>query len=351
MEVSVKNLAFDLASGRAIFDDDREITVEEANDALRKVCYETLGLSKDSSPRAIKRALNKESAKELFEMIEEILDKQISAGWREVEFFNEFVEDVNLADGDEQEFYVEDNALLTVEKVAGSHHDLVTQKLGLGEPFTVPTSYYAVKVGSDIRLFLTGKKDWNQFIDAVAKAFINKIMDAMFTAFMGASALIPATEMFNKSGALSAATKEDFDELIENVTAANNNVPVVIMGTKIALKKLNGLTDVDWIAASQKENFANTGIAGNYEGTTMIEIPQRFKDNSLAQKLVDSTKLFIMPLVSDNKFVKFVDYGETEFTTPDDHKTRDDMQTYEVQRRMGAAAVISRYFGTWTIES
>ena len=223
--------------------------------------------------------------------------------------------------------------------------------MGLGKPFTVPTSYYGVKVGSDLRLFLTGKKDWGKFVDAVAKAFVNKVMDSMFTAFMSASSLIPATETFNKSGVLSAATKEDFDELIENVTAANDNVPVVIMGTKTALKKLNGLTDVDWIAASQKENFANTGIAGNYEGTTMIEIPQRFKDNTMAQKLVDPTKLFIMPLVSDNKFVKFVDYGETEFNTPEDHKKIDDMQTYEVQRRMGAAAVISRYFGTWTIES
>lgn len=131
MEVSVKNLAFDLASGRAIFDDDREVTVEEANDALRKVCYEKLGLSKDSSPRAIKRALNKESAKELFEMIEEILDKKISTGWKEIEFFNEFVEDVNLADGDEQEFYVEDNALLTVEKTAGAHHDLNHYRVGI----------------------------------------------------------------------------------------------------------------------------------------------------------------------------------------------------------------------------
>lgn len=131
MDITVKNLAFDLASGRAIFDDDREISVEEANDALRKQCYEKLGLSKDSSPRAIKRALKTESARELFEMIEEILDKQISAGWREVEFFNEFVEDVNLADGDEQEFYVEDNALLTVEKVAGAHHDLNHYRVGI----------------------------------------------------------------------------------------------------------------------------------------------------------------------------------------------------------------------------
>lgn len=351
MEITVKNLAFDLASGRAIYDGDREISIEEANDTLRKVCYEKLGLSKKSTTREINRALKRDGARELFEMIEEILDQQVSVGWREVEFFNEFVEDKNLADGDEQEFYVENNALLTVEKVSGSHHDLTMQKLGLGEVFTVPTSYYAVKVGSDLRLFLTGKKDWSQFIDAVAKAFINKIMESMFTAFMGASESIPATAMFNKSGALSDATKAEFDELIENVTAANDNVPVVIMGTKIGLKKLNGLTDVDWIAASQKENFANTGIAGNYEGTTMIEIPQRFKDNTLAQKLVDSSKLFIMPLVSDNKFVKFVDYGETEFNTPDDHKKIDDMQTYEVQRRMGAAAVISRYFGTWTIES
>ena len=124
MDVSVRNLMFDLAGNRTIYADDREITLEEANDKIREVCFSTLGLTKDSTARDINRALKRDSANELFEMIEEVLDTYITTGWRETEFFNDYVEERNIAEGDENEFYVEDNSILTVERVAGSHHDL-----------------------------------------------------------------------------------------------------------------------------------------------------------------------------------------------------------------------------------
>ena len=38
--------------------------------------------------------------------------------------FMEYVEEVNIADGDANEFYVEDNSLLTVSRFANNHHDI-----------------------------------------------------------------------------------------------------------------------------------------------------------------------------------------------------------------------------------
>ena len=163
---------------------------------------------------------------------------------------------------------------------------------------------------------------------------------------MGTNSAIGA--QFAKSGALAAATKDTFDTLIEDVSAANNGAEVVIMGTKTALKKLNALTDVDWRSYPQKEAVAATGILGSYEGTDLIEIPQRFAANDLATKLVASDKLLIMPLV-DNKFVKFVDYGETTLEVTEIGATMNDQQTYEVQRRMGVGTIVSKKFGMWTI--
>ena len=208
-------------------------------------------------------------------------------------------------------------------------------------------SWYACKAGTDIRLFLTARRDWNEFIDAVAKAFIKKIQETIYTEFLGAAAKIPNASQFNKTGQITSATKPKFDTLIEDVEAANG-VPAVIMGTKTALKKLNGWADVNWVAASQKESFANSGIMGIYEGNMLVEIPQRFADSTLASKLVDNSKLFIMPQV-DNKFVKFVDGGETVLEITEPGETMNDQQTYEVQRRMGVATVITQYFGCWTI--
>lgn len=132
----------------------------------------------------------------------------------------------------------------------------------------------------------------------------------------------------------------------------NYNVPVVLMGTKTALKKLNGLYEsgagLNWIADSLKESVAHTGLLGDYEGTVLMEIPQRFEKNNTAQKLVDNAKILVMPLV-DYKPIKFVDYGETEITVDQVAAKMDDRQTYEVQRKMGVGSVISRYFGVWTI--
>ena len=222
------------------------------------------------------------------------------------------------------------------------------QKLGAGEPTSIPTSVYAIKVGTDIRLFLTGRRNWNEFIDAVAIAFKKKIQAEMYTAFMGASTQIPPSSQYNKTGTLDASTKASFDALIEDVSIANDSSDIVIMGTKTALKALNGLTTIDWRAYSQREAVAAQGYIGSYEGVPLVELPQRFADNDTSRKLVDNTKLFIMPRV-DNKFVKFVDYGETTLEVTERGDYMNDQQSYEVQRRMGVGVIITKYFGCWTL--
>lgn len=345
----MRNLMFDLAGKKTIYDaeTDRVYSADEANKKLLDFCRDELGLTEKSTTRDITRALKRESGVQLFEIIEEIIDVQLTTGFQSNEFFNAYVDEVNLADGNVNEFYAENDIILTVTKVAGDHHDLIVQKLNEGEAITVPTSVYAVKVGTDIRLFLTGRRSWSDFIDAVVLAFEKKIQAEMYAAVMGASVKVPATTQFNKTGSL---VKDTLDTLIEDVSTANGGAEVVIMGTKTALKKLNALTDVDWRSTSQKEAVANTGILGSYEGTVLMEIPQRFADNDTATKLVDNTALLVMPLV-DNKFVKFVDYGETTLEVTEAGDTMNDQQTYEVQRRMGIGVVITKYFGKYTVNA
>ena len=352
MEQAVKNLMFDLASGRDIYDEEqgRVMSKAEANDAIRRVCFEKLGLTKDSTDKQIRRALKKDSALELFEVIEEVIEPQISYGLSANEFFNEFVETKNLADGDRNEFWVEDDVILNVSKVAGDHHDLSLQRLASGSAFNVPTATYAVKVGGDIRLFLTGRKDWTDFTEAVAKAYVQQVQTMIQAEWVNGTTKITPPSVLTGTGALGAGTKAAFDAIIEKVQAANE-ADVVIMGTKTALKNLNELaaaSSVAWVAQSQKESVANTGILGSYEGTTLIEVPQKFKDKTLATPLVDNSKIWILPLV-DNKPIKFVDYGETELEVTEVGDTVDDMQSYEVQRRMGVSTIMTRYYGVWTI--
>lgn len=353
MENEMKNLMFDLAAGREIIDDDKKISKEVASDKIRNACFEILGIDENTkSEKEIKRALRSEKANELFEVIEEIIDTQIEYGYSQNEFFNQYVEDVNLKDGDKNEFYVEDDVILTVSEVNGDHHDVSMQRLAEGESYNIKTSDYVIKVGDDIRLFLTGKKNWGDFVDAVVKAYLNKVQTMVSTEFATGVNLIPVPSKLSGSGTLAPGTvKDNFDAIIEKVAAANGT-DVVIMGTKSALKQLNLFyssgAGVNWIAPSQKEAVAHTGYLGDYEGTELFELQQKYKDKNLTTAIVPNNKLYIMPKV-DNKFIKFVDYGETELEASEKGATKDDKQFLEVHRRMGVGTLLTRYHGVWTL--
>ena len=102
LDTSVKNVMFNLGTNREIYDAEagRVISKAEANDVVRKACFEYLGLTKDSTDKQIKRALSSDRANQFFEVIEEIIDVQIAHGLSENEFFNTYVETKNMADGD-----------------------------------------------------------------------------------------------------------------------------------------------------------------------------------------------------------------------------------------------------------
>lgn len=352
MDNAKRNLMLDFAAGQDIYDVDqnRVVTKAEVNDKIRKICFEELGLDEHATDKQIKRALKSEKAISLFEVVEEAVDVQIRYGLSENEFFNQFVETKNLADGDRTDFWVEDEDLiLTVSKISGDHHDMTLQRLASGQTYSVPTAKYGIKVGGDIREFLLGRKDWSKFVEAIARAYMNKIQTIISAQFSTGVNLIPVPSTLTGTGALSSSTKAQFDAIIEKVETSNG-CPVVIMGTKTALKNLNALTKVDWAdpAASVKEAVASTGIIGSYEGTNLMVIPQKYEDKTLTTPVVANNKLYVMPVV-DNKFIKFVDGGQTELEIAEVGATMDDNQSLEAQRTLGVATLLTRYYGVWTI--
>ena len=349
MDQNIKNLMFDRSRKIEIFDQEnnRAVSDREADDVIREYLFTEMSLNEKSSDKEIRRALSSEAGKQFFAIIEEIIDEIIITGWKDNEFFNSFVEVRNMSDGDANEFWTEKDIILNVAKVAGDHHDLLIQKLGAGSTFSVPTSVYGIKVGSDIRMFLTGRFNWNEFVQAVARAFVNAVQEELYAEFMDASNKLPVPAPFTGNGTLNTTSKDAFDEIISNVETVNGT-KAVILGTKTALKKLNALTKIEWIADSQKESVARTGILGDYEGTTLIEIPQRFAFNKVGEKLVDDKKLLIFPVV-DYRPIKMVDYGIKEFEITQVGEYQNDLQTFEAQRKMGISTIITRYFGVWNL--
>ena len=349
----IRNLMLDLAQGREMFDEEgNKIAKADAEAKLRELNMSMFGLSKGYTARDLKRAM-RDHGREWFDVVEEVIDQFITTGFNDSEWFNSLVEYKNIALGQENIFVTKQDIILNVAKVGVSHHDHILQRYKENDTFTIPLNRYAVAVGADINKYMAGQEDWATLVAAVGKAFMAKIQLEVFAQVDSAASKLPVQTGFVDTGALDANAKPYFDEIIENVSAANGGVNVAIFGTKTALKKITALADVDWAAASQKESIAMTGRLGYYEGTLLVETPQRFADNSLTTKLLNDNKLYFMPMSVDNKIVAMIDQGEAEIDEilekGEANGRIDDLMKYEVQRTFGVGTKIGRYFGQWTI--
>lgn len=351
-----QNLLTDLREGNDIYDFDEngnqyKLSKKQANKAVQRVFMEVCGLTEAdlTSAKRVKRAVEAHHA-ELFEIIESDIEFKVSTGLAEDEWFMKFVESKNIALGDEEEFEVKgNNVLFIIAEVSGDHHDLTMQNLPHGERFRVHVKKYGVKVGKDIDLIVLGRVDYTELVDKIAESFVYDIKEKCYTAMYGAASKLPNNSQFNKTGAL---VKQAFDELIEDVATANNS-EVYIVGTKMALKKITSIAhagSIEWIAQSQKEDVAKMGRLGSYEGTTMVEIPQRFRLNDVTEKLYSNDVLFVFANTED-KFIKFTDKGEVEIVEISEKaELADDFHTYEVQRSYGVGVTLGQYFGVYTVE-
>jgi len=336
-------LMYDTAHGK------QQVTKEEANDKIRELMFSVLGVDSKCNRKELRKAIRRHKV-DVFEVIEETVENLLITGWGENPFFKEFVEIKNLADGDTNEFYVEDEVILTVSEVSGNHHDLIRQKLGEGDTFAVKTGWYGIKIYTEYELFMAGKVDWAKFVQKIYEAFDKKINTMVYTSIMSAGSSLPSNSQFNKTSQLTTATKATFIELVDDVGSANGT-NVVVMGTKTALSKFVDLCDADWISDKMKQERNTTGRLAVADGITLVEIPQAFADGDTTTKLVSNSKLLVMP-VADNKFIKIFNEGDAQINEVSDGGTNKDKTIeYEYQLKMGVATIIGRLFGVWNISA
>lgn len=343
----VRTLMFDLYKGELV-----DMTKREAEDKLREFTRDFFGLTKDSSKRDRKNAYKK-YADEYFAVIEEVSDFVVTTGFRENEWFTALTNYRNLAEGDENLFTNEAmDTILAIGTMGKRHHDTILQRLPQGKSYSVETDVYGAAVGADIDRYIIGQEDFTKLIDAISKAFIEQIQTLILGMVETAYTKLPVQTGFVESGALTVANRKKFNKVAEKVSTANDNASVIIMGTISALQELDNLIPVNWIAASQKEQVAQTGRLGNYGKYQLVEIPQRFARNDVTRDLYRDDRLYFFAQ-GDNKLVDFVDIGEVlidEITERGEANGRiDDIMKYEAQREFGASIRLGKYFGMWTI--
>lgn len=351
---SAKNLMLDLALHRDIYDEDgNKISKQMANEKLREITLAIFELEPGFSDREYHRAMKKHS-QEWFEIVEETVDEYIAYGMRENEIFNQLVNVRSRALGQDNLFWVpEKDVILSIAKVGTSHHDYILQRLGKGESYAVPVARYGAAVGMELNRYMAGQEDWDKLIATLAKSFTMKQQVEIYNLAMSAATQLPVTTGFVGTGAFSTSTKAAVDAIIENVSAANDGAEVVAIGTRTALKNFTKLGDVNWIAPSMKESVAHTGLLGDYEGTDLIVVEQRFADSTLTTKLFDDTKILFLAKGVDNKLIDMFTYGETEIDEitekGEEHGRYDDLGKYEIQMSWGMAVRVKRMFGQWTL--
>lgn len=295
------------------------ISAREANDKIVEIFRNVIGCNDKSTKAEIRRGIRRNQA-QLFDLIEVVIDDALVSGWQANPFFMEFVDVKNLALGDKNEFYVPDNSVLSVMKVSGNHHDIVRQRLGAGRTFSVETSWYAVKVYSEMERLLTGAEDFATLISKITEAFDRYINQALYEALIGVGSTLGS--QWYKSSALNETTKETFRTLCMDVAMATGK-DVVVMGTYGALAKVYDLTNVEWTSSEMKNEKYTTGRFAYFDGIRLVELKNNFKLNDTTQTLIANDVLFIMP-VGIEPMLKLVYEGDTQMYQVQDAGTHMD---------------------------
>lgn len=330
----------------------KEYTKKEANQKIVEKFRAALGIEPTDKPQYVKRAIR--ANKDLvFTLIEETIEETLITGWMENPFFQAYVDTRNLALDGENDFYVEDDSILSVSKVSGNHHNMIRQRLGAGRHFSVAGEWYGIKIYSDFERVLTGAEDWAAFVAKVTEAINRYLYDALYAALRGAKDNLGANWV--QSGALVADNKATLIKLCQDISMATGS-PVTIFGARSALSSLTAMADVNWAPETAKqEYYANGGVLGNWEGYQIAEIGQGLKrgasiNSATVEYMLDTDRLYIIPTSVANKFIKVVNYGETQVSQVTDKDTNRDMsQEYEVLYKMGINVILSTVFGVWEI--
>ena len=240
------------------------IDAKSANEKIVSMFKQIIGCDEKSTKAEIRKAIRK-NQQVLFDLIEEVVPNLLQSGWQDNPFFNEYVETKNIDIGDQNVFYTEDETILSVSKVSGNHWDIDRQRLGKGASFSVATSWYGIAIYSEYERLLTGAEDFATFVTKLYEAVDRFVNESIYQAFCDAAEKLPGgasgAGQWVKTGDLTEVTKDTFITLIEDVKMATG-MDIVIMGTKSALAKLDGMRNIDWVSSEMKNERYTTGRLG-----------------------------------------------------------------------------------------
>ena len=209
---------------------------------------------------------------ECFEIMENVLDVNIPLSWVDSPFYKQFVETKSTADGDTNEFVVEDASVLFTSKLAGNYWSIDRQKVQGNRSFSVQVETIGIRVYDELERFLKGTITLAKMVANLQKAFQDEIDSRIYTSFNGIGTYLPAK--FQETGSYD---KDTLADLIQRVQVASRR-NVILAGTRSALAHIVDGINANIMSEKQKEEIATTGMLLDYTGLGVhaMQIPQSF---------------------------------------------------------------------------
>lgn len=287
----IVKLAVDAYNGNV-----EKYSVKQSMDVLRQALVDANGGSTTLDYKKIRDG----ECKGLFTLIETILTRTVVEGLQGDEFFNAMVDFRNVNEGDKNLFIVEDDNLFVVAEAADGTQGIRRQRLGGSTETSIPTKLHVVKIYEEMNRVLSGRVDFNHFINKVAESVRQQLLNEIYTLWSGATA-----EQMGGVTYLPNAGAYDEDELLDlisHVEAAAGGKTATIVGTKKAIRNLKSAI----VSDNAKNDLYNMGYYGKFYGTPAVVVPQRHKIGS-SEFVMDDDVLTI--IAGDDKPIKCVYEG------------------------------------------
>lgn len=273
-------------------------SVRDSQDTVRKALIEANGGDTKLDVRRIRDG----KCGELFAIIEEVLKQTEFDDLKQDDFFQAVVDYRNLAEGDMNEFVIQDSNVFVVDEIAKGTQGIRRQRIGGERTVSIPTTMKAVRFYEELNRVLAGKVDFNNLIAVLNKSFSKKVLQDIYDVWSNITADdIGGVEYYPTAGTYD---EDVLLELIEHVEAAADGKPATIIGTKKAIRQLKESIQSD----SAKEEIHKLGVYGTFFGTPVVVLPQRHKTGTKTF-VFDDNVLHI--IAGDDKFIKFVWEGDS----------------------------------------
>lgn len=311
----------------------KEYTSKDAQSALRQSLIELNGGSDQFSAR------NFRPGTEMFDFVEKYLDVVVNEGLKGDEFFMNYVEYINVNEGDKNIFYTEDKDTFVVSEIGRGNQGIRRQRLGWGEQFSVPTSPKAIRVYEHLSRIMSNRVDFSVLTQRVAASIQKHQYMDIFKLFTSLSATTQG--MYAQATYTGTYDEDSILDVIQHVEA-DNEAPATIIGTLKALRQL----EMDVVADQAKTDMYMMGYYGRFNGIPTFRIESRYAEGT-RDFIFPDDKLYIV--AGQDKFIKFVTEGQPLLNTVSALDNMDLTQEYFYIWQYGVAMWLMHCIGLVTL--